>query len=385
MTMATLSQEFERYVRKIFPAQDYIPLHAPQFRGNERQYVLDTLESTFVSSVGNYVDKFELAIAEFTGSQYVIATNTGTSALHIALMLCGVGKEDEVVTQSLTFVGTSNAIRYCGAHPVFVDVERETLGLSPKKLAEFLEENTEVRDDGLCWNRVSNRIIKVCVPVHNLGHPVRCQDIQEICAQYHISVVEDAAESLGSVSNGVHTGRIGRTGILSFNGNKIVTTGGGGAIMTDDKDIARKAKHLTTTAKKSHPWLFLHDKVGYNYRLPNLNAALGCGQMEQLPTYVESKRKLASLYQHWFNQREVEFIMEPRAAISNYWLNAILLENRSERDCFLQYMNDRGIMTRPMWTPLHTLPMYKNCLRGPLQMTEHIEDRLVNIPSSVIG
>ena len=384
MIVPTFFPDFVDLVRQIFSTQGSIPLHAPSFRGNERRYVFNTLESTYVSSVGEYVKEFETKISEFTDARFVIATNNGTSALHIALLLCDVQNGDEVITQPLTFVATCNAIRYCGADPVFVDIERSTLGMSPDRLITFLEEHAEVRDDGYCWNRASNRIIRACVPVHNLGHPARVTDIQKVCTRYNIALVEDAAESLGSFSYGAHTGHSGCLGILSFNGNKIITTGGGGAVITDDERIAQRAKHSTTTSKQSHPWLFLHDEVGYNYRLPNLNAALGCAQMEQLPRFIESKRKLAGLYQQWFEQQEPEFVSEPQGAISNYWLNSILLHDREERDSFLQYMNDRGVMTRPMWTPMHTLPMYQSCLRGDLTTAEKIEDRLVNIPSSVV-
>ena len=313
-----------------------------------------------------------------------MATNNGTAALHTALRLAGVQCGDEVITQPLTFVATCNAIRYCGAEPLFVDVERTTLGLSPEVISPFLEEFAEVRSDGLCWNRQSNRIIRAVVPVHNLGFPARAVEIGEICAQYNITVIEDAAESLGSFRDGIHTGRAGCMGTLSFNGNKIITTGGGGAVITDDETIADKAKHLTTTAKQPHPWLFLHDEVGFNYRLPNLNAALGCAQIEQLPNYIERKRGLANSYQQWFADKEPELVLEPQGTRSNYWLNAVLLKDREERDRFLKYTNERGVMTRPMWTPMHTLPMYQNCQRGDVTVAENIESRLVNIPSSVI-
>ena len=384
MTVLPFFPEFVSFVRQLFPIVENIPLHAPRFEGNEKSYVLDTLESTFVSSVGEYVTEFEKKIAEFTGAQCAVATNNGTSALHTALLLAGVKDRDEVITQPLTFVATCNAIRYCGADPIFVDVERETLGLCPESIELFLEENSEMRDDGLCWNRQSSRIIRACVPVHNLGHPTRVREINEICSKRNILLIEDAAESLGSLSKGIHTGRTGMVGILSFNGNKIITTGGGGAVITDDETVARVAKHRTTTAKKLHPWLFLHDEVGFNYRLPNLNAALGCAQIERLPEYIKRKRELADTYQQWFNDRGIEFVVEPRDSRSNYWLNAILLQNREERDSFLKYTNDQGVMTRPMWTPMHTLPMYRNCQKGNLTTAEDIESRLVNVPSSVI-
>ena len=384
MIVLPLFPEFVDFVRQLFSTEDSIPLHAPRFERNETKYVVDALNSTFVSSVGQHVNEFERKIAEFTGAHYVVATNNGTAALHTALLLAGVQSGDEVITQPLTFVATCNAIRYCGAEPVFMDVERTTLGLSPEAISVFLEEHAEVRSDGLCWNRQSNRIIRAVVPVHNLGLPARAAEIGEICARYNVPLIEDAAESLGSCRDGIHTGRAGCMGTLSFNGNKIITTGGGGAVITDDETIADKAKHLTTTAKQPHPWLFLHDEVGFNYRLPNLNAALGCAQIEQLPDYIERKRGLANRYQQWFSDKEPELVLEPLGARSNYWLNAILLKDREERDSFLKYTNERGVMTRPMWTPMHTLPMYQNCQRGDVTIAKNIESRLVNIPSSVI-
>jgi aminotransferase in exopolysaccharide biosynthesis len=384
MTVSPLFVEFVDFVRQLFSTEDSIPLHAPRFESNETKYVVDALRSTFVSSVGQHVNEFERKISEFTGAHYVVATNNGTAALHTALRLAGVQCGDEVITQPLTFVATCNAIRYCGADPLFIDVERTTLGLSPEVISLFLEEFGEVRSDGLCWNRQSNRIIRAVVPVHNLGLPARAVEIGETCARYNITLIEDAAESLGSFRDGIHTGRAGCMGTLSFNGNKIITTGGGGAVITDDETMADKAKHLTTTAKRSHPWLYLHDEVGFNYRLPNLNAALGCAQIEQLQDYVERKRELANSYQQWFADKEPELVLEPQGARSNYWLNAVLLKDREERDSFLKYTNECGVMTRPMWTPMHTLPMYQNCQRGDVTIAENIESRLVNIPSSVI-
>ena len=385
MNDAMFFSRFVSLVREIFSTDEFIPLHAPQFKGREKEMVLQTLEPTFVSSIGEFVDEFETRLADYTGAKFAIATSSGTAALHVALYLADVQRGDEVITAPLTFVATCNAIRYCGAEPVFVDVEWQTLGLCPESLASFLETHAEVRDDGLCWNRTSGRIIRACVPVHNLGHPVRIHEIAAICAKYNIRLVEDAAESLGSLTSGVHTGRTGCIGTLSFNGNKIITTGGGGALITDDEVLADKAKHLTTTAKQSHPWLFLHDEVGFNYRLPNINAALGCGQLEQLHEYVDSKRALALRYQEWINPLEdVAFFSEPIGTRSNYWLNALLLKNREVRDDFLQYTNDAGVMTRPMWTPMHTLPMYQNCQRDELTTAQAIEARLVNVPSSVL-
>ena len=376
--------EFVEFVQEIYRTKEFIPLHAPRFGDKERNYVLDTLDSTYVSTIGEYVDEFERRLSEYTGAKYVVATINGTAALHAALMVCGIQPEDEVITSPLTFIATCNAVHYCGAQPLFVDVEWDTLGLSPESLAIFLDDHAEIRDDDLCWNKKTGRIIRACLPIHNLGHPARVKEIDEICKKYNIVVIEDAAESLGSFTSSIHTGRTGQVGTLSFNGNKIITTGGGGALITDDRDLARRAKHLTTTAKQPHPWLFLHDQVGYNYRLPNINAALGCAQMEQLPTFVNKKRKLAHQYRNWFAERDQEFVSEPSGAASNYWLNSIVLANIDERDEFLTFTNSRNVMTRAMWTPMHTLPMYRGCYRTDLSNTEAIEKRLVNIPSSVV-
>ena len=385
MSSLAFPRSFVSMVRDVFGTDKYISLHAPVFRGREKELVLETLESTFVSSVGEFVNQFETQLADYTGAEYAVATSSGTAALHTALHLAGVRNGDEVITTPLTFVATCNAISYCGGKPVFVDVEQNTLGVCPDSLEAFLDKFAEVHDDGLCWNRSSGQIIRACVPVHNLGHPVRIDNIAAICAKYNIVLIEDAAESLGSVSKGVHTGRTGAIGTLSFNGNKIITTGGGGALITDDEVLARRAKHVTTTSKQSHPWLFLHDEVGFNYRLPNINAALGCGQLEQLNDYVDAKRVLALRYKKWFeNCGEAEFFSEPSGARSNYWLNSILLEDRRVRDQFLQYVNNAGVMVRPIWTPMHSLPMYQNCQRSDLTTAESIESRLVSIPSSVI-
>jgi perosamine synthetase len=382
--MNSFSKELVTFVRDQFSTNDYIPLHAPLFEGKETEYLIDTIKSTFVSSVGAYVDQFEDMVSNYTGAKYAIATVNGTSALHTALLVSGVMPNYEVITQSLTFVATCNAIRYCGAVPVFVDVERATLGMSPDSLADFLDCYAEIRHDGFCWNKKTERIIKACVPMHNFGHPVRIREIKELCEKYNIELVEDAAESLGSFYKDTHTGRFGSLGIISFNGNKIITTGGGGMIITDDHVIAKQAKHITTTAKKSHPWLFVHDKLGFNYRLPNLNASLGCAQMEVLPDYIQRKRSLAKRYIEWFSSKEYEFIIEPDNTRSNYWINAFLVNSREERDKVLEYTNQKKVMTRPAWTPMHSLKMFKNNLKTDLTNTEWIEDRIVNLPSSVI-
>ncbi len=385
--MITLSflPEFVALLRKIYATDDYIPLHSPRFRGREKEFLLQVLESSFVSTVGEFVIDFEKQLAKITGAEFVVATSSGTAALHTSLRIANVGVGDEVITSPLTFVATCNAIRYCGADPVFIDVDYQTLGLCPESLSDFLESHALVNDDGVCLNHTSNRIMRACLPVHNLGHPAQAREIAAICSEYNITMIEDAAESLGSLNGDLHTGRVGKMGVLSFNGNKIITTGGGGALITDDDVLAGKARHLTTTAKNDHPWLFLHDEVGFNYRMPGLNAALGCAQLHQLTGFVDAKRALAEKYSNWFTEIEgVKFFLEPRGTRSNYWLNAILLRNRDERDWFLEHTNSAGVMTRPMWTPMHTLPMYENSIRGDLSVAEDIEGRLVNIPSSVV-
>ncbi len=383
--MSGFAQDLVEFIRGHFGTDGYIPLHAPIFAGREREYVVDAIDSTFVSSVGQYVNLFEEKIAEYTGAKHAIATVNGTAALHVCLLLAGVQPGDEVLTQPITFVATCNAIRYCGADPVFVDVDRSTLGMSPDSLEEFLGSYCEIRDDGLCWNRHTNRIVRACVPMHNFGHPVRIDGIKNIVDRYHIALVEDAAESLGSLFQGKHTGLFGKVAAISFNGNKIITTGGGGMIITDDGDLARRAKHITTTAKQPHPWLFIHDEVGFNYRMPNLNAALGCAQIQMLPSYVEKKRGLALRYAGWFGEKGYAFISEPPDSRSNYWLNAFLTSGPVERDAVLEYTNRNGVMTRPVWTSMHTLGMYRNCFRGSLSNAEWLEERLVNLPSSVVS
>ena len=375
--------DFIELVREIYGTKEFIPLHEPRFLGNEKKYLADTIDSTFVSSVGAYVDEFENKVASFTGTAHAIATVNGTSALHIALVLAGVREGDEVITQSLTFIATCNAISYCHAEPVFVDVERSTLGLSPESLEDFLEEHAEIRDDGLCWNKVSNKPIRACLPMHTFGHATRIELIHDVCERYNIALVEDAAEALGSHYKKKHTGTIGKTAALSFNGNKIITAGGGGMILTNDTQLAKTARHITTTAKKSHAWLFDHDEVGYNYRMPNLNAALGLAQMEQLPDFISNKRERSVQYNQWCNDNSLEFVLEPDGACSNYWLNSIILASRQELDDFLAYTNKNSVMTRPIWTPMHRLPMFKHCQLNDLKMTNFLADRLVNIPSSV--
>lgn len=372
-----------RFIREQYATNDFIPLHAPVFRGRERELVLDTIETTFVSSVGAYVDRFELDMAAFTGSPRAVAVANGTAALHVALLLAGVERDDLVVTQPLTFVATCNAIAYCSAEPLFIDVDRETLGLSPTALDAWLQENAQIDDNGVCRTLEGRRRIRACLPMHTFGHPVDLDALIDVCDRWHLVLVEDAAESLGSYYKGRHTGTFGHTGVLSFNGNKIMTTGGGGMVLANEM-IGKRAKHLTTTAKIPHPYAFFHDEVGYNYRLPNLNAALGCAQLEQLPAFLDSKRALATRYIEFFKDSDLQVIVEPKDCQSNYWLNGLICENAQQRDLLLKSTNDAGVMTRPIWTLMSKLPHHTNALRGPLANAEWLEARVVNLPSSVL-
>jgi aminotransferase in exopolysaccharide biosynthesis len=371
------------FIREIYAREGFIPLHEPRFWGNEKQYVLDAIDSTFVSSVGEYVTRFEKMICGISGAKFCVATVNGTAALHIGLMLAGVRPDDEVLTQAISFVATSNAISYCEARPVFIDVDADTMGMGPRKLEAFLEKNTTMARDGCCRSRLSGKKVTACVPMHTFGHPCRIDEIVEICARYNIAVVEDSAESLGSSYKGRHTGTFGRAGIYSFNGNKTVTCGGGGAIVTDDENLSSRAKHLTTTAKISHPYEYIHDQVGYNYRLPNLNAALACAQLEQLDGFIRSKRGLAQKYEEFFQALGIPFFKEPPEACSNYWLNSVMLPNREERDRFLAMTNGAGVMTRPIWRLTNKLPIFEGCISDGLETSHWLEDRVVNIPSSV--
>lgn len=381
--MGNIYEPVVKKVRELFRQPDaFIPLHAPYFGGNEKKYVLDTIESTFVSSVGAYVDRFEEMMQEITGARFAIATTNGTTALHLALVVAGVQQGDEVITQALTFVATANAVQHAGAHPVFLDVERDTMGLSPAALQMFLEKHAVMDERGCCTNKETGRRIAACLPMHTFGFPARIDIIKKICDHYKIALVEDAAESLGSYYNGIHTGRFGRVGTFSFNGNKTVTCGGGGALITDDEKLAKMAKHLSTTAKQPHAWEFYHDSVAYNYRLPNLNAALACAQLEMLPEILENKRALAQAYNQFFGSREERFVVEVSGSRANYWLNTIVLENKEKRDLFLTYTNEQKVMTRPIWRLMNTLPMYSHCQRDDLQNSTWLEERVVNLPSS---
>lgn len=382
---------FTKFVRNTYQIpNEFIPLHPPIFGGNEKKYLNECIDSTFVSSVGKFVTQFEDMIAQFTGAKYAIAASSGTAALHMALILADVNANDEVITQPLTFIATANAISYCNAHPVFIDVDKDTLGLSPKALEAFLSQNTELKYNPKTgkeqsFNTKTQRFIGACIPMHTFGHPTRIKELVSICTKYHITLIEDAAESLGSYYDGQHTGTFGLMGTLSFNGNKTITTGGGGMILTNDEALAKKAKHLTTTAKVPHSWEYIHDFVGYNYRLTNLAAALGVAQMEQIDSILERKKQLALNYEQFFKNSNITFISENENTNSNYWLNAIILNNRKERDDFLEFTNSNGVMTRPIWELMNRLPMFKDCQHGNLDNAEWLVDRVVNIPSGVIS
>lgn len=375
-------KETIQFIQEKFQSKDFIPLHAPVFTGNERKYVLDTLDSTFVSSVGAYVDLAEKMMAEICQSQKAIAVVNGTSGLQIALQLAGVQRGEEVITQALTFVATANAIYFNGAEPVFLDVDYDTMGLSPNSVSDFLDEFGEKRETGT-YNKKTGKRISACVPMHTFGFPVHLDELVEVCNSWNIPVVEDAAESLGSYYKGKHTGSFGHLGVFSFNGNKIVTSGGGGMIVTNNEDFGKKGKHLTTTAKVPHSYEFFHDEVGYNFRMPNLNAALICGQLEQLDSFLANKRELANSYSDFFESRKMIFRKELENTLVNYWLMAVELENLEARNAFLKETKDSKTMTRPIWQLIYRLPMYKDCYRDGQKNAEYLEERIVNIPSSV--
>lgn len=371
-----------QFIREHYRTEAFIPLHAPVFNGNEKVYVAETIESTFVSSVGGFVDRFEQDIAVYTSSPKAVATVNGTAALHIALKLAGVQQGDYVITQPLTFVATCNAIAYCGAMPIFVDVDLHTLGLSPSALASWLEEHAFKDDEGQCRHRNDHAPIRTCLPMHTFGHPADLAGIVSVCQQWGIALVEDAAESLGSFYHGQHTGTFGLLGTLSFNGNKLMTTGGGGMVLAG-AELAKQAKFLTTTAKRPHTYEYVHDELGYNYRLPNINAALGCAQLEQLDAFIADKRQLAANYAACLKGSEFQFVSEPEGCRSNYWLNAVICENQKHRDELLRVTNEEGVMTRPIWQLMNRLPMYANSHVGDLSNARWLEERVVNLPSSV--
>ncbi len=376
-------EDIINFIQETYKTKDFIPLHEPRFSGNEKKYLGECIDSTFVSSVGKFVNEFEEKIASYTGAKYAIATSNGTSALHIALLLAKIKEGDEVITQPLTFVATCNAISYCNAQPVFIDVDKDTMGLSPSALKIFLENCTSVKNQQ-CINNKTGKVIRACIPMHTFGNPCRIDEIKDMCDEYHICLIEDAAESLGSLYKGKHTGTYGEMGVISFNGNKVVTAGAGGCIITNNKALAKRAKHLTTTAKMVHKWEFNHDQVGYNYRMPNLNAALLVAQLEQLNSFLESKRKISNKYKDFFKKSDIDFMTEIEGARSNYWLNALILDDLKQRELFLEATNLANVMTRPVWTLMNKLPMFKDCQQDDLTNSKWLEDRVVNIPSSVV-
>lgn len=371
------------FIKEVYGTSDFVPLAVPKFIGNEKKYLEECIDTTFVSSVGKFVDRFEEMMAEYTGAKRAVVCVSGTNALHMAMILAGVERDDEVLTQALTFIATCNAISYIGAHPVFIDVDRDTMGLSPKAVQKWLEANAEIKD-GVCYNKGTGRRIKCCVPMHTFGHPVHIEELVEVCKNWHIELVEDAAESIGSFYKGKHTGTFGKVGAISFNGNKTITTGGGGMLLFMDEELGAYAKHLTTQAKVPHRWEFRHDHIGYNYRMPNVNAAIGCAQMEHLEEFVLNKRETAAKYAEYFKNVEgIEFFTEPADCRANYWLNAVILPNKEEQLAFLNQTNDNGVMTRPIWELMNRLPMFENCQNDGLENTTWFADRVVNIPSSV--
>ena len=390
------------FIKSIYGNQEFTPLAVPVFVGNEKKYLEECIDTTFVSSVGKFVDRFEEDMAKYTGAKRAVVCVSGTNSLHMALLLVGVKRDDEVLTQALTFIATENALSYIGAYPVFLDVDRSTMGLSPDAMKEWLQKNAEVRkntrinelnkshdfayeeDEYACYNKNTGRRIKACVPMHTFGHSVRIEEIAALCKEWHIELVEDAAESIGSLYKGKHTGTFGKIGAISFNGNKTITTGGGGMMLFNDEELGAFAKHITTQAKIPHRWEFRHDHIGFNYRMPNINAALGCAQLEHLDEYVADKRATAAEYAKYFNDVEdIEFFTEPENCYSNYWLNVVILKDHEAQQAFLQETNDNGVMTRPIWELMSRLPMFEKCQNDGLENTMYFADRVVNIPSSV--
>lgn len=378
-----MSGSVVNFIRELYRSNDFIPLHVPTFQGNELKYVSETIGSTFVSSVGMFVDDFERNMEVFTASPRAVATVNGTAALHSALYMAGVKQGDLVITQALTFVATCNVLCHMGAEPIFVDVSKTTLGLCPVAVAEFLEENARLDERG-CVIKNTGQRIRAVVPMHTFGHPIQLDELKSVCDKWHLKLVEDAAESLGSYYKGKHTGTIGEFGALSFNGNKIITTGGGGIVLCRDATLGARTKHVTTTAKVPHPYEFHHDELGFNYRMPNLNAALGCAQMEVLPKFLQQKRKIAEQYQTFFSSSNYQFVSEPINCQSNYWLNAVICSDKKARDNLLKVTNAAGVMTRPVWQLMHRLPMFQHALRGSLIVSKWLESHLINLPSSPV-
>jgi aminotransferase in exopolysaccharide biosynthesis len=389
-------EDIIEFIRNLYPDQNPVPLHAPVFLGKEKDYLLDCIDTTYVSYVGKYVNRFEEMTAEYTGAKYALAVVNGTAALQVALQLAGVKYNDEVITQPLTFVATANAISHCGAKPVFIDVDPDTMGMSPEKLNDWLSKNTKYKQSGNQTinqltnlpagrqvNKLTGNPISAIVPMHTFGFPCRIDEIVQVANRYNIPVIEDAAESLGSLYKGKHTGTFGLAGILSYNGNKTITTGGGGMIITDDEKLSVKAKHITTTAKIPHPYEFVHDEVAYNYRMPNINAAIGVSQMEKIRFIINNKRETAVLYEEFFKDRDIDFISENKFSRANFWLNSILLKDYDLRNKFLTFSNSKGVQSRPAWVLMPKLKMYSDCIKGDLSNALQLEARLVNLPSSL--
>lgn len=375
------NKEVIEFIKSLYPEyKENVFLHSPIFLGNEKKYLNDCIDTTFVSSVGQYVDQFEMKMTEYTGAAKAVVCVNGTNALHMSLMLSGVEQGDEVITQPLTFIATANAISYCNAYPVFCDVDEETMGLSPIAVRRWLESHAEIRNNK-CYNKNTGRKISAVVPMHTFGHPVKLNEFVTLCNEWKLALVEDAAESIGSYYNGKHTGLFGKVAALSFNGNKTITCGGGGMLLFTDKELGERAKHLTTQAKIPHRWEFKHDEIGYNYRMPNINAALGCAQLENLDKILENKRKTAMAYKEFFAGSDIKFFDEPANCKSNFWLNAVLLPNKDAQIKFLEETNDAGVQTRLIWELMNRLEMFKNCQRGDLSIAEMFADRVVNIPS----
>ena len=372
-----------KFIRNKFKSQDFIPLHVPVFNGNEKKYLNQCIDSTYVSSVGPFVDKFEDLMTQITNTDKTTAVVNGTAAIHVGLRLVGVKENDEVITQALTFVATANAIAYNNAHPIFLDVDLDTMGLSPNAVLNFLEEYGELREEG-CYNKKTGRKIAACLPMHTFGFPVHLDELIKVCNIWKIPIVEDAAESLGSEYKGKSTGSFGEVGAFSFNGNKIVTSGGGGAITTNNIELGERAKFLTTTAKQPHSFEYIHNELGYNFRMPNINAALACAQLEQLDFYLKKKRSLANDYEKFFISKGIKFRTETKDTKANYWLMCVELNNKKERDFFLKSTNLAGVMTRPIWQLMYRLPMYKDCQTDSQKNAKFFVARIVNIPSSVI-
>lgn len=372
-----------RFIKELYGNQNFTPLSVPKFIGNEKKYLEECIDTTFVSSVGKFVDRFEEDMALYTGAKKAVVCVSGTNALHMAMLMVGVERDDEVLTQALTFIATCNAISYIGAIPVFIDVDKTTMGLSPDAMKAWLVKNAEIKN-GQCYNKKTGRRVKACVPMHTFGHPVRIEEIKALCDEWYIELVEDAAESIGSLYKGKYTGTFGKVGAISFNGNKTITTGGGGMMLFQDEELGKLAKHITTQAKMPHRWEFRHDHIGYNYRMPNINAALGCAQLENLDKFIADKRETAAAYADFFNNIDgIDFFTEPENCFSNYWLNVVILKDRDAQQQFLQETNDNGVMTRPIWELMNRLPMFEHCETDGLENTIWFADRVVNIPSSV--